>query len=178
MLNVTVRGDKELVQRFKGMSTDVHAALLAVVYKDALKLQAHVQLDKLSGQVLKIVSGDLKASITHAVDDNGSSVYGRVFSSGDVKYAAIHEFGGVIHHPGGTAYIPGLGGAFDGTAAFISNDAAGSFTWNGGELPRTAAHDINMPERSYIRSSLADMAAQITTDLQKAVVNACRGKAA
>lgn len=58
----------------------------------------------------------------------------------DLEYAAIHEFGGVIHHPGGTPYI-----LIDSQVRFVSkaNAPAGA--------PVTAPHDIPVPARPYLR---------------------------
>jgi hypothetical protein len=79
-----------------------------------------------------------------------------------VKYAAIHEFGGVIKHPGGTAYIVIAGQG----AVWISNAKAETMA----NVKRTAAHDIPMPERSFLRSTLADMKDEIEEGLREAVV--------
>ena len=96
MLSVTVVGDKELIARFDAMPAKLHAALLRKVYELALKLEAKVKNDKLSGQVLNHKSGNLWRSIQNKVTDSATSVVGQVYSAGDVKYAAIHEFGGHI----------------------------------------------------------------------------------
>jgi phage gpG-like protein len=76
----------------------------------------------------------------------------------NVKYAGIHEFGGEIQHPGGTAYFPDKTGQL----RWVSNAAARP------EMPRTRAHKIPMPERSFLRSGLRDRAAQIQANLLKA----------
>ncbi len=93
MLNITVTGDRETIVKFDKVSAALHAQILNVTKKYAVNLQQHVKGDKLSGQVLNRRSGALSSSIKLAVDDNGQAVYGRVFSSGDVKYAAFWEFG-------------------------------------------------------------------------------------
>lgn len=64
----------------------------------------------------------------------------RVTSS--APYAAIHEFGGTINHPGGTPYF-----MRDGKPVFVSNSGAGAFHG----LPKTKAHTITMPSRPYMR---------------------------
>lgn len=62
-------------------------------------------------------------------------------------YGAIQELGGTINHPGGTAYFV----RGDGTAVFVSNDAAERFSsLHGRELPRTKPHQITLPERPYL----------------------------
>jgi phage gpG-like protein len=64
----------------------------------------------------------------------------------NVRYAAIHEHGGTINHPGGTAYY------FDerrGRAVFLSNHKAG-----GHNFPRTRPHPIPIQARPFLRPAL------------------------
>ena len=100
MLNVTLVGKSELVARLDAMPAAVVAALQVQVMKLVFKLQRHVQEDKLTGQVLHVVTGNLRRSITTRMETSTDSVWGYVFSSGDVKYAAIHEYGGVQNRVG------------------------------------------------------------------------------
>lgn len=93
LLNATLVGSKELIGRLASMPAAVSEELLKAVTIYSLKLQAHVVRDKLSGQVLGVRSGDLRRSITQRVEQSAEAVYGYVFSSGDVKYAAFWEFG-------------------------------------------------------------------------------------
>lgn len=166
MITVSVKGDKELIQRFDEMPMALQAVLLQKTQAMAIDIQADVVSQKLHGQVLNQRSGALARSIQQEATSSDLRVTGRVFSSGDVKYAAIHEYGGTIKSPGGTAYIPGIGK--NGLAAFISNAAASQFTWNGKELPRTQPHEIPMPERSFLRSTLAEWKARIIQSYQEA----------
>lgn len=57
-----------------------------------------------------------------------------------VKYAAIHEFGGTIKHPGGTPYK-----IVDGRAVFVSLRNAEP------DLPRTKPHAIKIKKRPYLK---------------------------
>lgn len=61
------------------------------------------------------------------------------------KVARIQEFGGTIHHPGGTKYIEDaiVNGKFVGTR-FVKSDFQG-------EHKVTAAHDITIPARPFMR---------------------------
>jgi phage gpG-like protein len=61
----------------------------------------------------------------------------------NVEYAKIHEFGGVINHPGGTAYIM-VGGRFQP----VRNENAKPW------MKRTKPHAINMPARPFMRPAL------------------------
>jgi phage gpG-like protein len=77
-----------------------------------------------------------------------------------IPYAKIHEFGGTIHHPGGTAYFIGQ----DGMATFVSNASALA-----DRLPRTKPHSIPIPERSYMRSAFEERAPSGIEQLRGAV---------
>lgn len=72
--------------------------------------------------------------------------------TGDLRYGVLHEYGGTIKHPGGTAYF-----TKDGKTRFVSNDSAAKyFAKTGRELPRTKAHSITMPARPYLRPGIKD----------------------
>jgi phage gpG-like protein len=60
----------------------------------AAVLAAKVREEKLSGQSLQTRSGALKASIGAEISVDGATVNATVGSFGDVKYAAIQEYGG------------------------------------------------------------------------------------
>lgn len=60
----------------------------------------------------------------------------------EAPYAAIHEFGGTIHHPGGTPFF-----MRDGKPVFVSNRGFGAYH----NLPTTKPHDITLEERPYMR---------------------------
>ena len=94
MISIQLVGDQELIARFDEMPAAVHAALLKKVTFYALKLEAYVKKNKLSGQVLNRKSGRLIRSIQNKVESVAQAVWGRVFSTGDVPYAGIQEFGG------------------------------------------------------------------------------------
>ena len=55
-------------------------------------------------------------------------------------FAAIHQFGGTINHPGGTAYFPKK----DGEIVYVSNAKARP------SMPRTKPHSITIPARPYL----------------------------
>lgn len=157
MFSVELVGKTELVARLDAMPSSVLAALRQRVATLAIKLQAHVVRDKLSGQVLGVRSGRLRRSIQEVapIEENGG-VFGRVFSAGDVKYARIHEFGGKT------------------PAHDILPDKAEAlaFIIGGRQVFAKVVHHpgSHMPERSFLRSSLRDMAEDIETELKRAVV--------
>ena len=93
MITVKLTGDRELIGKLNAMPTAVQQALLKKTTSLALQLEALVK-QKLSGQVLKVGTGNLRDSIHNDVNATDTSVTGRVFSDKSVKYAAIHEYGG------------------------------------------------------------------------------------
>ena len=153
-LNCVLIGDKEVIQKLSAMPPRVHQALVAEVTKQALDLQRHVVEDKLQGQVLNHVTGKLASSIMYDVTDSATSVKGRVYSNNSVNYAAIHEFGGTVpdRYPVNAKALHWVSGGKDVFAAF--------------------ARGFTMPERSFLRSSLADYKDRIIAGMSKAVSQA------
>ena len=122
----------------------------------AADLQGKIQ-QKLSGGVLNQKSGALLRSIVATVDDSSANIFVTVATS-DIKYAAIHEFGGLIppHQ-----IVPDKAKAL----AFI---VGGKRVF----AARANLPAIAMPERSYMRSSLAEMADEIEEGLSEVVAEA------
>lgn len=140
-INITVN-DSVIQAKFKSMGARTNASLKTAIYDLVEKLRTHIVNDKLLGQVLNRRTGRLGQSIQTKVTSDATSIVGIVYSAGDVKYAAIHEYGGTVRTRLGTGQgVPKPGGQ----ATF------------------------EMPERSYMRSSLADMAQDIKNRLQAAV---------
>ena len=96
---------------------------------------------KLSGEVLRVRTGRLRQSIHSTVQKMPWGFLGKVGTN--VKYASIHEYGGTIVLP------------------VIYPVKAQALRWFVGGKPvfamRAKAHAIRMPERSYLRSSLAEL---------------------
>lgn len=155
MMRITMRGDRELVAQLSAMPSGLRAVLRRRVWSLTLRLQARVQR-KLSGTVLNVVTGALRRSIQPTVEETGARITGRVFSTGDVKYARIHEFGGKtrahIIEPKKAAALMFLVGGKSVFAKRVNHPGS------------------TMPERSFMRSSLADMRDEIVRELTQGVV--------
>ena len=122
----------------------------------AADLQAKIQ-QKLSGAVLSQKSGALAGSIAATVDNSSADVSVTV-ATGDIQYAAIHEFGGIIPpHEIVPDKAKALAFILGGKQAFAA---------------RVNLPAIAMPERSYMRSSLAEMADEIGEELGEVVAGA------
>lgn len=153
MLNIQLHGDQQLVEKFKGAGDRAKRELAKTVTELTLKLEAHIKDDKLSGQVLHVITGDLRRSIHSVlpVHVDADSITGRVGQSGDVKYGAILEFGGK-------------------TAAHVieAKGKALSFQWKGGQVffKKVNHPGSVIPEFAYMRSALADMRDEVKEKLQ------------
>ena len=162
MLSVTLTGVDTLDAKLSDLPAAVLAAVAATsaALADQLLTLVHA---KLSGDVLQPRTGALAASI--GVDGpsiQGDRVVTRLFAGGDLKYAAIQEYGGVTSPH---EILPVRAKAL----AFMT----------GGEqvFAKVVHHPgSHIPERSYLRSSLAEMAAQIDAEMKSAVVDAVRGR--
>ncbi len=156
--NITLVGDRELALKLRSMPEKVRHALEKKCTFYAFKLHNYIITTKLSGQVLNHRSGKLWQSIHDKVTSTSTTVTGAVYSSGDIKYAAIHEFGGV-------------------TPAHVieAKNAKALAFMMGGKM--VFAKSVNhpgsrMPERSFMRSSLRDMQEEIKQGLRQAVEGA------
>jgi hypothetical protein len=142
-----------------GMPDRVRLALASKANVLAVALEAKIQ-QKLSGGVLNSRSGALASLIVATVDESSADVSVRIGTSGDVKYAAIQEFGGTIPpHEIVPDKAKALAFAVGGKQVFAA---------------RVNLPAVTLPERSYLRSSLAEMAGEIAEGLGAAVVEAMR----
>lgn len=158
MFKFELKGDAALIAKYDSAGPRVQASMAREVTAIILKLEGHIKKDKLSGQVLHVRSGDLRRSV-HAVLPvelvGSTGVIGKVAQSGDVKYGGIHEFGGR-------------------TPAHVIEAKKASvlaFMMGGKQVfaKRVNHPGSQMPERSYMRSGLADMKDEIGPRLQTAV---------
>ncbi|HXQ46428.1 MAG TPA: hypothetical protein VN806_07420 [Caulobacteraceae bacterium] len=158
MLSVTLTGADKLGAKLDDLQP---AALAAIAAKSATLADQLLGLvrQKLGGAVLKPRSGALAASIAvsgPAITDD--VVVTTLFSAGELKYAAIQEYGGVTApHQILPSHAKALAFVVGGEAVFA----------------RVVHHPgSHIPERSYLRSSLAEMAGQIETEMKAAAIEA------
>lgn len=157
MFNVTLTGDRELIVALESMPGSVRTFLMNAVEEQTLALHRHIKDSKLEGQVLQHRTGKLTSSIFPAGPNvEGESVVGRVASSSDVvHYAAVHEYGMTVEMVRRNLKRPAhLYRAKDGTQRMTGTP-----------------YTVNFKERSFMRSSLADLREQITEALKKAVMD-------
>ena len=166
MIGAEMTGRDTVLARLGAVPGRVRANVKSSLDMWAYELAGYIKASKLSGDPLKRRSGRLSSSVHPVTAESGDTITGGAGGGAGVPYAKIHEYGGIINHPGGTAFFISslLGRAF-----FVSN-ASPSAAW----LPRTAAHQITMPERSYMRSGLKDEAPRGIDLLRQAVKEAIK----
>jgi phage gpG-like protein len=146
----------EVIQRFHAMPPSLREQLFEAIDKLSKTLTNKTKA-KLSGAVLTRRTGMLRRSITPAVISGGDTVTGVVSTA--VKYARIHEYG------------------FNGTESVKSHLRTIKQAFGRSIIPVTfevAAHTrhVNMPERSFLRSTLNEM--ETSGAIRKGIARAVR----
>jgi phage gpG-like protein len=158
MITIELVGDRELAARLDAMPGRVHDGLARAVTRLGLELQRKVQAEKLTGQVLKVRTGSLRSSINTEVTDTPARITASVGSN--IRYGRVHEYG--VDHPWVIAAKRGKALRFEiGGRVFFR---------------RSVTHPP-LPERSFLRSALAEMAPQIDAGLRAAVAAAIGARA-
>lgn len=148
MMRIEVDASKVLL-RYERMPVVIRTAIRGEVVSLTQQLAAKVR-ENLSGRVLNKRSGALYNSIRSEMVENPQTIYGRVYvdpASPAAKYAAAHEFG-VTTRP---------------HVITARNAAALAFMMNGRKVffKRVNHPGSKIPERSYMRSALAELEPQI-----------------
>ena len=157
MSALEVQGLDETSARFDAYPAALQAALGAKATELAAAL-ADLVKDKLSGAVLNAGSGALRDSIAAGVTADADGVLASVGSEGDVKYAAIQEYGGKTS---AHEILP------------VKGDVLAFVAGNGQHFARRVEHPGSViPERSYLRSSLEDMKDEILAALADCAADA------
>jgi phage gpG-like protein len=139
------------IARLEDMRERLRAGVGDAIDDGAVRLLALVRT-KLSGEVLQARSGALRDSIRAATDADGAGA--QVFADGSIPYARIQEYGGRIDMPEiAPDKAKALAFAYGGRMVFAKH---------------TAAHVVDIPQRSYLRSALAEFAPALLDELRKA----------
>lgn len=152
MIKGQIVGGEELVSRLTAMPERLRGQLKTTIQRLTLNLLRDVKSGKLTGQVLNVRSGRLRRSINQRVEENGTSIFGVVGTN--VEYARAHEYG------------------FKGVVSVKSHMRK---TKRGGSA-YVSAHNrrMNLPERSFLRSALADSKVTIREQIQLALNGAAK----
>jgi phage gpG-like protein len=151
-------GAEALDLQLSALPANLLARLEAKARDLAAALAAKVRDDKLSGQALETRSGALKASIGVDISLDGGGVTATVGSYGDVKYAAIQEYGG---HTAAHEILPNKAQAL----AFMVGGAL--------RFARRVEHPGSaIPAHFYLSSSLEESRDEIIAELSAAATEA------
>jgi hypothetical protein len=139
--------------KLDALSVKVRASAAQAVRDNTRQLLARVQ-DKLSGDVLNVRSGALLRSIVETgLHADASGVADSVTSDGSVAYARIQEWGGRVNIP---EIVPLA-------AKVLAFEYGGKLVF----ARHVAAHSADIPERSFLRSSLAEQTQAFTDDIAR-----------
>lgn len=158
MIDVSVTGLDEAAARLAALPQTLAARLAREVERLGGVLRDRVER-KLSGEVLRRRTGRLAASIAVTVEPTAAGASATVGS--DAPYAAIHEYGGTIP-----------------TRTILPQSArALAFPWRGRQrfFKRVALPAVTMPERSFMRSALAETAPEIRAAIAAAAAEVAQG---
>jgi len=162
MITAKITKGAGLGKQFKDSIPNIQSGVQKEIMRLALKMTTLV-MTKLSGDVLKVRTGRLRRSI-HPEWDFEPGVY-RATVGTNVEYAGIHEYGGIIHAKERIQKM-----YFKAKDGIVSRQFVKKSKSNFMQEAQRKAHDIHMPERSYLRSSLREMNTEIVTGLQAALV--------
>lgn len=156
MIAYEVTGARVLIERLGTIPAKVRAAAKSSLDAWAVELAAYIRESKLSGQVLNRRTGKLSGSVHPLSEDLPQAVVGGAAAGGvSVPYARIHEFGGMIPaHEVVAKNAKALAFTIDGVLHFAK---------------RVQIPDVQMPERSYMRSSFDEKSPQGLEELRAAV---------
>lgn len=144
MIDAYLVGDAEIARKFDLMPNRLREELKVGIGRAIKKLAYTVRKDKLNGQVLNVRSGRLGRSIASHLEDTSTLISGIV--STPVAYAPAHEYG------------------FKGSVTVREHmrqikQAFGRPIEPKSVTVRAHSMQMNLPERSFLRSALREMEA-------------------
>lgn len=148
MIDVTVPNVDQLRTDLGITRANMLAALKTEIRRIAVDVSAHVKDKKLSGQALNVQSGRLRRSINFRVAESSTGVEAKVGTN--VEYGRVHEFG------------------FSGTVNVKEHMRRAQTAY----MVRAHTRRVNLPERSFLRSTLSEMRSEIDQRIARVVAQA------
>lgn len=144
--------EAEVSARILGTSDRIRANITRALNTTNTQLQRHVVSDKLSGQVLKSHTGNLKRAIVQIpTESDGDIIEGGVGLGAEAKYGLAQEYG---------AHIPER-----------VPTSAKSLSWvgaDGGRVFAKRARAFELPERSFMRTAFSEFHDRIEASVREA----------
>jgi len=153
MITAKITKGEDLGKKFRDTIPNIQGGVQKEIMRLALKMTGKV-MGKLSGDVLRVRTGRLRRSI-HPEWDFRQGYSGATVGT-NVEYAAIHEYGF-----SGSVQVKSFQREM--TKAFGKPISPTQVT------VRAHTRNVNMPERSFLRSTLREMKSEIEEGLQKAI---------
>ena len=154
MITAKITKGEDLGKKFRDTIPNIQGGVQKEIMRLALKMTGKV-MGKLSGDVLRVRTGRLRRSI-HPEWDFRQGYSGATVGT-NVEYAAIHEYGF-----SGSVQVKSFQREM--TKAFGKPISPTQVT------VRAHTRNVNMPERSFLRSALKEMKPEITESLQAALM--------
>ncbi|MEQ1663176.1 MAG: HK97 gp10 family phage protein [Thiobacillus sp.] len=172
-----IKGDREVVADLRRFDAAARGEIQKGIGRITLKLLTRVKAQKLSGQALNVRTGRLRRSITQRIESGAEEISGIVGTN--VDYAAAHEYGfkGAVTVK---QHLRKLRTASKFALRKVGGKDIGVYEKKQGKLTggiatvKSHTRNINLPERSFLRSALADLKASgvIETEIDKAIARA------
>ena len=158
-LDVRFIGGTSIVANLKNMNDQIVRAGIASIKRSTMKVLARAK-QKVSGEVLKNRTGTLRRAINSRFVEGGDQFAGIVGIK--LRYAAAHEFGchDVVNVP---AHLRMMNVAWGRPVKEPRQIMVGTHPMR-----------MNLPERSFLRSSLKDLQSDIVADLRASVTKAVK----
>lgn len=93
--NASIAGQNELIERINAINSNIESSVSSTMLRMSILLQREVK-KKLSNDVLKVQSGNLRSSIHAEVEKSHGKIMAVVGTK--VNYAATHEYGLTVNH--------------------------------------------------------------------------------
>lgn len=179
---------ERIVAGLQTLPSRVMNYIAAAMNQENLRTVSHIQRAHLTGRGpfpveehrLGVVTNRLRQSLwaSDAQQVSGNQVESAIGTN--VKYAAIHEFGGVIHHPARQAKVRHKLDARGNLVKQLSNEKLLVFAKAGAKRVRettvqTKAYDTHMPERAPIRTGIAECLPNYSRTISAHIVEAWKG---
>jgi phage gpG-like protein len=146
MIEVKFTSDpSKLAAYLRSIPNGVHTSLLSAMARITIGLQSYIVSQKLQGQVLHHRTGNLGRNVAQEVREDTHGITGIVGVGRTAYYGKVHEYGGsfmVREH----VRTSKLGNQFS-----------------------VRAHMATYPERSFMRTALAEKAVEIRAKIAEAV---------
>ena len=157
MITAHVEGTHIVLEKIRRRAKKVRSAVEKSLVDIHQRLVRHIQRNKLSGQVLKVQTGRLRRSI-HTGYGNLKEVVriGETYTTTvgtNVWYGKLHEYGYVGN---------------------ITAPASTRTTSKGTVFVNAHVKRVNLPQRSFIRSALADFEGEVGLNIRESVIGAIR----